>query len=261
MTLLTPAHMPGSSTPFTAAPSTPASRSGCSTPASSPASTASDHLRDLSQAVREYPVLVAAGHYMADDTTLDWLVAYAAAGGHLILGPQTGYADHEGRARAERQPARIASAAGVWFDEFSNLSQDLPVTSGSRRGARAATGGRGNQMARWPSAIRCSGTGALSAPPLRPVAGGHVRRPRARPDHLRRHHPQSGVRPGDLRMARPGDQPAGLERPAAQRHRHQRHRPGRPANSFPPQLVLDGHPGRRAVPAGRRAHRRPIRHR
>jgi hypothetical protein len=65
---------------------------------------------------------------MADDATLDWLVAYAAAGAHLILGPQTGYADHEGRARTERQPARISAAAGVWFDEFSNLSQDLPVT-------------------------------------------------------------------------------------------------------------------------------------
>lgn len=91
--------------------------------------TASDHLSDPSQAARQHPVLVVAGHYMADDATLDWLVAYAAAGGHLILGPQTGYADREGRARAERQPARIASAAGVWFDEFSNLSRDLPVTS------------------------------------------------------------------------------------------------------------------------------------
>ena len=61
--------------------------------------------------VRQYPVLVAAGHYLADDATLDWLVAYAAAGGHLVLGPQTGYADHEGRARGE-QAARTNRLGG-----------------------------------------------------------------------------------------------------------------------------------------------------
>jgi beta-galactosidase len=41
------------------------------------------------------------GLYLADDTTLDWLAAYAHAGGHLVLGPRTGYADHEARARHE----------------------------------------------------------------------------------------------------------------------------------------------------------------
>ena len=81
---------------------------------------------DPTEAVSRFPVLVAAGHYMADDATLDWLVAYAAAGGHLILGPQTGYADQEARARTDVKPARIAEAAGVWFDEFSNLSQSIP---------------------------------------------------------------------------------------------------------------------------------------
>ncbi|MGN9840387.1 beta-galactosidase [Nonomuraea sp. H19] len=74
-----------------------------------------------------HPVLVAAGLYAADDATLDWLAAYAAAGGHLVLGPRTAYADHEARARREVQPARLAGAAGVWYDEFSNLAADLPV--------------------------------------------------------------------------------------------------------------------------------------
>jgi beta-galactosidase len=64
---------------------------------------------------------------------LNWLADYAEAGGHLLLGPRTAYADHEARARPEVQPARLAAAAGAWYDEFSNLSNDLPLqaTDGS----------------------------------------------------------------------------------------------------------------------------------
>ncbi|MER5639144.1 beta-galactosidase trimerization domain-containing protein [Kitasatospora sp. NPDC002227] len=58
---------------------------------------------------------------------LDWLAAYAEAGGHLVLGPRTGYADHEGQARHETAPPRLSAAAGAWYGEFSNLTQDLPV--------------------------------------------------------------------------------------------------------------------------------------
>jgi beta-galactosidase len=74
-----------------------------------------------------HPVLVAAGHYVAGDATLEWLEAYAAAGGHLVLGPRTAYADEEARARRQVQPAGLAEVAGAWYDEFSNLSDDLPV--------------------------------------------------------------------------------------------------------------------------------------
>jgi beta-galactosidase len=81
----------------------------------------------VDEAVGRHPVLVVPGLYIADDETLDWLVAYAAAGGHLVLGPRTGYADHEARARPETAPARIAAAAGAGYDEFSNLSESLPV--------------------------------------------------------------------------------------------------------------------------------------
>jgi beta-galactosidase len=93
------------------------------------------HARQLGRlppdlAARRHPALIAAGLYLADDAMLDWLVAYAAAGGHLVLGPRTGYADHEARARRE---SRLAEAAGAWYDEFSNLASDLPV--------RAAPGG------------------------------------------------------------------------------------------------------------------------
>lgn len=80
-------------------------------------------------AVDAFPVLIASGLYITDDETLGWLRSYALAGGHLILGPRTGYADHEGRARRERMPARLADIAGAWYDEFSNLRAPVRVVS------------------------------------------------------------------------------------------------------------------------------------
>jgi beta-galactosidase len=85
------------------------------------------------EAARRHPVLVVPALYIVDDMTVDWLAAYAEAGGHLVLGPRTAYADHEARARHEPAPGRLVKAAGVTYDEFSNLLHDIPV--------RAADGG------------------------------------------------------------------------------------------------------------------------
>jgi beta-galactosidase len=81
------------------------------------------------EAAQNRPVLVVPALYVAEDATLDWLVAYAGAGGHLVIGPRTSYADPEARARTDIMPARIAEAAGVWYDEFSNLSEPIGVTA------------------------------------------------------------------------------------------------------------------------------------
>jgi len=86
-------------------------------------------LHDLApeEAARQRPVLVVPALYVVDDATLDWLEAYAHAGGHLVLGSRTAYADHEARARNEVAPARLVEAAGVRYDEFSNLSRPIAV--------------------------------------------------------------------------------------------------------------------------------------
>jgi beta-galactosidase len=78
-------------------------------------------------AARRHPVLVVPAFYAAHDTTLDWLAEYARAGGHLVLGPRTAYADHEARARQESAPGRLTEVAGVRYDEFSNLTHDIPL--------------------------------------------------------------------------------------------------------------------------------------
>ncbi|MEU5118180.1 beta-galactosidase [Streptomyces asoensis] len=81
------------------------------------------------EAARRHPVLVVPALYLAADSMLDWFAAYAEAGGHLVLGPRTGYADHEARARHEAAPGRLTEVAGVRYDEFSNLVGEIPVRS------------------------------------------------------------------------------------------------------------------------------------
>jgi beta-galactosidase len=117
------------------------------------------------QAVAQDPakmakVLVAAGLYAADDATLDWLAAYAHAGGHLVLGPRSCYADHEARARRDVQPARLADAAGAWYDEFSTLDAHLPlrVTDGSPLSLPAAAA-----ATRWADGLQADGADVLAA--------------------------------------------------------------------------------------------------
>jgi beta-galactosidase len=79
------------------------------------------------EAALRHPVLVVPAFYLAHDSTLDWFAEYAQAGGHLVIGPRTAYADHEARARQEAAPGRLTEVAGVRYDEFSNLSHDIPL--------------------------------------------------------------------------------------------------------------------------------------
>ncbi len=76
---------------------------------------------------RRYPVLIAAGLYAASDDALDLLREYAAAGGHLILGPRTAYADELARARVAVAPDRLHDAAGVRYEEYSNVATPVVV--------------------------------------------------------------------------------------------------------------------------------------
>jgi beta-galactosidase len=87
------------------------------------------------EAAERYPVLVVAAWYTAGDEDLDFLAAYAESGGHLVLGPRSAYADREGRAREQRQPARLSEPAGVWYDELANLDAPVGVESDELTGA------------------------------------------------------------------------------------------------------------------------------
>ncbi|MFI6442840.1 beta-galactosidase trimerization domain-containing protein [Streptomyces sp. NPDC050759] len=79
--------------------------------------------------MRRHPVLVVPALYVADDGTLDWLAAYAHAGGHLALGPRTEdrLRRPRGKARQEPAPRRLTTAAGAQYEEFSNLLRDITL--------------------------------------------------------------------------------------------------------------------------------------
>jgi beta-galactosidase len=85
---------------------------------------------DASVAAQRWPVLVVPCLYIAADATLAALKAYAAAGGHLVLTPRTGYADDESVARHNVMPGVLREAAGVSYSEFSNLTVPVPIFVG-----------------------------------------------------------------------------------------------------------------------------------
>ena len=77
------------------------------------------------QAVKDCPALVVPALYVASDALLDWLRRYVLAGGHLVLGPRSAFADEDARVRAETKPARLTDLAGVTYQELSNLNDDV----------------------------------------------------------------------------------------------------------------------------------------
>ncbi|MGO4595057.1 beta-galactosidase [Leifsonia sp. 2TAF2] len=106
--------------------------------------------------VERYPVLVAAAEYVADDAVLDALRAYAEAGGHLVLGIRTGYGDELARARRGVAPDRLHDAAGVWYDEYSNLAEPLDVTATGTAGT-AIELEPGSQATAWVDVLNLDG--------------------------------------------------------------------------------------------------------
>lgn len=106
---------------------------------------------DPTELAARLPVLVAAGLYVAGDETLDWLETYAAAGGHLILGVRTGYGGPDATVRIEAQPARLRDAAGVVYDEFSNVAGEVTVLAAPGSPLEPAAGAAGGA---WIDSLR-----------------------------------------------------------------------------------------------------------
>lgn len=66
---------------------------------------------------------------VSSDDTNEVAVRRRRSVSHLILGPRTGYADTEARARAEIAPARLHEAAEAGYEEFSNVTAPVPVSA------------------------------------------------------------------------------------------------------------------------------------
>ncbi len=81
------------------------------------------------QHFERFPVLVVPALHIAGDDLLRRLVAYAEAGGHLVLSFRCGYADEHARARWARAPGILREAVGASYQEYANLAVPLGLTA------------------------------------------------------------------------------------------------------------------------------------
>lgn len=106
----------------------------------------------------EYPVLIAVGAYICDDNLRDWLRRYALAGGHLVLGPRTAYADELAQARQYAQPSGLSDLAHTDYQEFAGLQRDLPV-----HGINGFHTREGSAATRWFDCLQPNGSDVLAS--------------------------------------------------------------------------------------------------
>src|SRR5271157_1431937 len=91
----------------------------------------------------EYKVVVVPPLYVASDAVLKRLVDYAHAGGHLVLTLKSGFCDEYSTVRPVMAPGPLREAAGIHYQEFSNLAKPLPLKGDPFRT------GAGNQVSDW----------------------------------------------------------------------------------------------------------------
>lgn len=77
-----------------------------------------DDPRDMAS---RWPVLVVPAFYVARDSELAYLREYAEAGGHLVLGFKSGYADDNARPRPAVMPGVLRSVVGAYYGEYTNI--------------------------------------------------------------------------------------------------------------------------------------------
>ena len=74
-----------------------------------------------------WKVLVVPSLYIADDGLLDRLVAFVRGGGHLVLGPKSGFCNEHHTVRPMRAPGPLREIGGVSYQEFASLPTPIPL--------------------------------------------------------------------------------------------------------------------------------------
>jgi beta-galactosidase len=75
----------------------------------------------------DYQVIVVPPLYIASDALLVRLSDYVEKGGHLVLSLKSGFCDENSTVRWTKAPGPLRKSAGFYYQEFSNLKQDLPL--------------------------------------------------------------------------------------------------------------------------------------
>lgn len=96
-----------------------------------------------------HPILMVVGDYISSDKFVNWLKEYVQAGGKLVLGPRSTYADDLARIRMETKPAGLSAIANTNYQEFSNLRREVPII-----GSTAFKVTKGAKAVQWIDCLR-----------------------------------------------------------------------------------------------------------
>ena len=86
-----------------------------------------NQLNDVEKFVARHPVFCVPGYVVADDDVMNFLDSYAKKGGHLILGPRSGYGNTYGTIRTTVAPGRLREGAKAFYNEYTNLNKPAKV--------------------------------------------------------------------------------------------------------------------------------------
>ncbi len=75
----------------------------------------------------EYKLIVVPPLYIASDALLEKLSSYVEGGGHLVLSLKSGFCDEYSTVRWSKAPGPLRKAAGLYYQEFSTLKQELSL--------------------------------------------------------------------------------------------------------------------------------------
>jgi len=90
-----------------------------------------------------YKAIVVPPLYVASDALLGRLVDYVRGGGHLVLTLKSGFCNEYSTVRATLAPGPLREAAGIHYQEFSNLAKPLALRGDPFQA------GAGNQVSDW----------------------------------------------------------------------------------------------------------------
>lgn len=90
-----------------------------------------DQLKDPAHFLKDHPIFCVPAYFISDDKTLNFMNEYSQLGGHLIVGPRTGYGNMYGTIRTDLPPKIMRNASKITYNETSNLNKPVKVVSKS----------------------------------------------------------------------------------------------------------------------------------
>jgi beta-galactosidase len=103
-----------------------------------------------------YKVVVVPPLYVASEAVLARLVEYARGGGHLVLTLKSGFCDEYSTVRATMAPGPLKEAAGLHYQEFSNLAKPLRLKDDPFKA------GASNEVSDWAEMLQLDSAKALA---------------------------------------------------------------------------------------------------